>query len=187
MCRQTLCSWRCRCNFARARQWQREVRIDDWAGKVSAQIATTRFQSRAKIQMVEKWRSAPGGEFLCRLENNNLLAPAPHPCKSAASDLFALHRNYSRPILIFQGQILTRPGTIGSVVTQPTNQHGPPTDFAPNLCFALTNPMLCVAGRLRRRARRAQAVLPGGLRWQPGWKNWHQRGRSLLKIAFRNQ
>jgi len=47
----------------------------------------------------------------------------PRPLKiREARDLFALHRNYSWQILIFAGQILTQPGTIGLVVTQTITQ-----------------------------------------------------------------
>jgi hypothetical protein len=108
--------------------------------------------------MVEKWRTQPVRPHgaarisaaivgVCAFApkiTNAISAPRRHPCKSAARDLFALHRNYSRQILILQGQILTRPGTIGSVVTQPTPTR-PPLISRPNLLrSALTNPSLFV-------------------------------------------
>jgi hypothetical protein len=72
------------------------VRIDNWVGKVSAQIAAPRFQSRAKIQMVEKWRTARMLQRISRRRVRarfknikcNFRAPRRQPGKSAAAAIY---------------------------------------------------------------------------------------------------
>lgn len=139
-----VCCW---CNFARDNDREREkVQIDDWAGKVSAQIAARLDSSHVRKY---KWLKngtpsvrppAYGAENFLRHRarsktSNAISAPRRQPCKSAARDLFALRRNYSRQILILQGQILTRPGTIGLVVTHPTDTRTrPPLISRPTFC-----------------------------------------------------